>query len=311
MRPAGRKAAILTTGTAEANAGGPAAQPGLSRGAGAAQGYALVAVLWAVGLLALIAALIVRASHVDVSRTSNAVETLRAAYIADAAVHAVMADLLAGRAVPGGAVTPAVMVTDAGTATAADIVVTVHGTVRKIDLNRADGALLTALFQAAGAGNARRLAAAILDWRDGDDTPRPLGAERDFYETAGRAGPANRPFSHVRELAYVAGMDDTLLTRVADAVTVWGGPRITPRGAPPLVLAALAALDEGARTRLVSESVPPSARLEILADVRLQNGPRFRRRAVVRLLPGLARPYQIAVWERLPGGENLTERAGG
>ena len=48
---------------------------------------------------------------------------------------------------------------------------------------------------------------ALLDWRDADDVPRANGAEREWYERAGRSLPRNGPFAHIDELARVRGFD--------------------------------------------------------------------------------------------------------
>ena len=50
-----------------------------------------------------------------------------------------------------------------------------------VDVNTADETALRALFRAAGmrASQADSLADAILDWTDGDDTPRAFGVESD------------------------------------------------------------------------------------------------------------------------------------
>ena len=62
----------------------------------------------------------------------------------------------------------------------------------------------------------------LLDWRDGDDQPRPSGAERDFYQ--GLAKPyqtRNGFFSTVEELNQVKG-GAALYDLLADRVTVHG-----------------------------------------------------------------------------------------
>lgn len=79
----------------------------------------------------------------------------------------------------------------------------------RLNVNEADEATLSRVLRAAGLDSARAdsVAAAIADWKDPDHVPRPLGAERDWYESAGRPPPANRQFTHIAELFLVRGVD--------------------------------------------------------------------------------------------------------
>lgn len=94
----------------------------------------------------------------------------------------------------------------------------------KVDLNHADAGLLGALLVAAGASQerAQQVAAAIIDWRDGDELPQPAGAEAAHYQAAGLPyGPANAYFQSTGELSRVLGMDARLMEAIAPWVTVW------------------------------------------------------------------------------------------
>lgn len=93
----------------------------------------------------------------------------------------------------------------------------------KININRAEVSLLSALFVVAGKTEpeARSIAAAILDWRDDDDDPEPNGAEIEQYIAAGREyGPRNGPFEALGELTYVLGVDSALFHCVRPLITV-------------------------------------------------------------------------------------------
>jgi general secretion pathway protein K len=114
----------------------------------------------------------------------------------------------------------------------------------KVDLNLASAELLTALFRGAGAEpqQAGRLAAAILDWRDGDDlTQVGGGAEDRDYAAAGLPyGAKDEPFESVAELQQVLGMPKPLYARVAPFLTVYSGRAIPdPAFAASEVLAAM------------------------------------------------------------------------
>lgn len=94
----------------------------------------------------------------------------------------------------------------------------------KINLNRANFSLLSAAFAANGMSTveARKLAGAIIDWRDRDTDPfGDYGAELSTYETAGlKYGPRNGPFESVGELVHVLGADSAPLGCIASLATV-------------------------------------------------------------------------------------------
>ena len=78
----------------------------------------------------------------------------------------------------------------------------------RIDLNLVNAEVLAAL-----PGITPEIAAAIIDWRDSDDEPLPLGAERSDGHYAGATvayAPRNGPFQHLDELRLVRGVDDAL-----------------------------------------------------------------------------------------------------
>ncbi|HUT73249.1 MAG TPA: hypothetical protein VM221_00240, partial [Armatimonadota bacterium] len=73
----------------------------------------------------------------------------------------------------------------------------------RLNVNTATREQLTAL-----PGMTDEAADAILDWRDADDDPRPLGAESDYYLTLPSPYEAgNGPFETVEELRLVRGVD--------------------------------------------------------------------------------------------------------
>ena len=93
---------------------------------------------------------------------------------------------------------------------------------------------------------AHDLAAAIADWRDGNTTVRPGGAEADAYYQAGHDyGPRNGPFASIQELQLVLGMTPPLYAKLAPLVTIWSGRNVpNPAHAPASVLAALPGMNK-------------------------------------------------------------------
>ncbi len=77
----------------------------------------------------------------------------------------------------------------------------------KLDINTASREALLAL-----SGMTDELVDAIIDWRDENDEPEPLGAEDDHYQSLSPPYHcANRPFQTVEELLLVKGMIPELL----------------------------------------------------------------------------------------------------
>ena len=114
----------------------------------------------------------------------------------------------------------------------------------KLDLNQADVPLLGALLRAVGVeqGQADRLAAAIVDWRDADQLTQPAGGGEDpDYASAGLPyGAKDAEFESVAELQQVLGFTPALYARLEPHVTVFSGrARPDPAFASAEVLDAL------------------------------------------------------------------------
>ena len=143
--------------------------------------------------------------------------------------------------------------------------------VNTIQGNRLHRLVITAGISAARADS---LGSALLDWRDADDVPRPLGAERDWYAARGLPLPRNAPLAAVEELRWVRGFD-----AVPDLVRFLGvdADRVVWTRAPSPVLASLPGMTPAAlavfenRRSVVTEiaaigafpEMPASAREEL------------------------------------------------
>lgn len=187
----------------------------------------------------------------------------------------------------------------------------------KVDLNRADPALLDALLRALGVepAKAQELSGAIVDWRDRDDLRQPVGgAENADYAAAGLPyGAKNMPFESVAELQRVLGMDAGLYARIAPMVTIFGGERPDAHFAPAPVLTAMgldakqimAARDadgalEDAGNAPVSTRAAGSGTYSIESRAHLRGEREVVLRTVVRTgasgAPGMA--YTVLRWEQ-------------
>ncbi|MEJ2218704.1 MAG: type II secretion system protein GspK [Gemmatimonadota bacterium] len=140
----------------------------------------------------------------------------------------------------------------------------------RLDVNRADEAELRGLLVAlhVDAGLADRIAQAIADWRDLDDLHRPRGAERDWYERAGRPVlPRNGPVESVAELRHVKDVSEPIYRQVAPYLSVDGTGRVNLTAAPRPVLLALPGIGEEVaglieRYRTEPRLLPPLTQLE-------------------------------------------------
>ena len=149
-----------------------------------------------------------------------------------------------------------------------------------LDVNRASEIGLYRLAHTAGLGVARAesLAAAIVDWRDADDDPRPSGAERDWYRAAERISPSNAPFQDITELLSVRGSDwlpglDTVLSTESDPVLLTRAPAPVLAALPYIGSEAIEAIIGARREKphpglpFISERLSPRARAQLIAGL--------------------------------------------
>lgn len=201
------------------------------------RGAALILVVWAVGLMAVMAAMVARDAHLDARESRMARESLSARLLAESGVRLALERLDS----PAGAAPDAFpFVCDLPDGR---IIADVRPVSALVDLNAAQEEMLAALFLALGFDEreAAGAAARIADFRDADGTARPGGAEVAEYRRAGLAhGPANRPFNRNGELSEVLGITPRMLEKVLPHLTVHSySTRIDPTHAAPVVLRAL------------------------------------------------------------------------
>lgn len=102
------------------------------------------------------------------------------------------------------------------------------------------------------AGDADRLAQALMDWRDPDDLHRARGAEREDYLRDGLpALPRNAAFERLSELRDVRGMTAESWALVAPYLTLEGSGLINLNTAPRAVLLTLPGIGEQAAAALL------------------------------------------------------------
>lgn len=299
-------------------------RPGIDR-ATEQRGIALVAVLWLLLVLSIIAAGTLRNTLTETDLVRNGLEASKARVVADAAVQRAILALTASELEPGWPRdgTPVVW-----SFRGWDVRISVQDEAGKIDLNHAPPRLLRGLFLAAGLEEtpATALADAVVDYRDANDLRRLNGAEDADYRQAGYPrGAKDAPFERIGELRRVFGMSRAIFERVEPAVTVYTNrATIDPQTAPRLALLAVPGSDLIAvdryivrRARLsVNNGIsnrtlaPPIAAngffssdgnsnvFMIRAEALRASGARFVRSAVVRLTSLAGTPFKLERWKQ-------------
>ena len=272
------------------------------------RGIALVAVLWVVAILALVAAVFMREARTEIALTRNLAEEAKAEALAEAGVNRAILILLGlDETIPwrvdGGA-----FAFDYGGGT---VRVSLQDEGGKIDLNRAGDAVLQGLFTSVGVGQdaAQHLVDAIADFRDADGLRHLNGAEDAEYARAGLPYDAkDAPFAATEELLQVFGMTPEIYAHVAPYVTVYSPRRDVNLGsAPAAVLKALPYLLPD-RVRSILERRAAEAgsgrrfrviAVTVLVEATTAEGGKVMREVVLRRSGGGTRPFDIVKWRRV------------
>jgi len=278
------------------------------------KGIALIAVLWALTLLSIIAAALSLETRTSARIARNMADQAAARAAADAGIQRAILDLadLAGASTDSGNhrailrfVAPAdgepAKLPSGGAAydwpfANTTVHISVQDEVGKINLNRAPEVPLAALFRSVGVepGKAQSLAAAIADFRDADNLTRPAGAEVAEYRAAGLAwGPKNAPFQAVEELQQVLGMTTEIYERVAPYLTPYSMVgRFNPTTTTDPLRGILRRV--GFNSQYVSSY--PGLVYSIRAEAKGANGAVFVREARVQLIQQERTPVRILAW---------------
>ena len=271
------------------------------------RGIALVAVLWGLAILSIIAAAFLADTRSQGTIARNLMENAKAQALADAGVYRAIAGILS--------IDPAIAWRADGTAYQlslgeGEVLITIADEGGKVDINRAQDRLLRGLFEGSGMpeNDAAALIDAIRDFADRDDDRRPAGAEDDDYVAAGLEwGAKDAPFEAVEELQQVLGMSRPLYDRLAPFLTVYSGrAQVNPVVAPREVLMAMPGLGEEQVDALLArraEAGDARARsvgtaFTIRAAAVTSGGGQFIREAVVQRTADRRNPYLIREWRQ-------------
>ncbi len=184
------------------------------------EGIALIAVLWVLALLSIIAAAVSIESRSSVRIARNMADNAAARAAADAGLQLAILDLVGPRD------TDTRFRTDGANFNwrfaNSTVRISIRDEASKIDVNKAPEVVLAALFASDGIDRekAQSLADAIIDFRDPDNFPLVKGAEKVDYIAAGFGwGPKNAPFEALEELQQVLGMTPKIYGLVAPDLT--------------------------------------------------------------------------------------------
>ena len=282
----------------------------MSRDNSRQRGFALLIVLWTLGLLALLGTELLTTARQDTQLARNLVDAAELEAAADGAVQqAIFANLdTSNKHWDADSVTRVIRVGRI------PIAVQLDNEGEKVNPNIASVALLQALMTALGTDRvtAADVAASIAEWRQASPVAGRADAVTALYVAARREyAPPGTPFTDLGELQAVIGMTPDLLARLRPHLTIFtdGDPDMATRD-PVVAQALVLARQSGAPgeqgvTGLVS----------ITADARGRGGAHFVEHVLVRTN---ARPegrrYELLVHERLwdaaPSGMAQAQLAG-
>ena len=222
-------------------------------------GFIVVAVLWILGALGILASIY----SVYVINTATSISVNDDRLKAEALVTAAL-ELTAYRVTAAGADNRPSQGDFLFRLGRANVAVEFKAETGRIDLNMAPKELLAGLFAGLGAEypDAEYYADRIIGWRVPPD-PDKANSEAAAYRTAGLSyGPRQAPFAHVGELTLVLGLPPFLVERAMPFVTVFSGQaEINILAAAPEVVAALPGMTPDRLYALLSRraAVPQNA----------------------------------------------------
>ena len=281
------------------------------------RGFALVAVLWIIALLALLATGIGSSSRTDIRLAYNAAEQAKAKALADGGVHQALFELSINRK---GLLWQNGMTSFRHPIDGGGITVFIRDEDGKLDINVISLDLWRGLLSAIGLddGAARVLADRIIDFRGPGDS----ATLRDNEESGYGNGAVGRPFLTIAELLDVPGMTSEIYRRLRPHITVYAEVEgLDPARASITSLKALPGM-----TQKIAEMIamsPPGTNLlstipeDMIADIETyllpsrelffsidalgvsEQGGQFVRKAIVALDGGgRTLPLTVRAWQR-------------
>lgn len=273
--------------------------PGARQADGRA-GFALVAVLWICGLLAVITTALILQVRTSLLSAQREKSVAQLSSIANSTVLAVAAGLARLPqqelvSIANGKPQACSWSTDIA------VVTSVQDQAGLVDLNTATPTLMTALLTGLGAAPAvaSEINIELLDFRDQDRSPAGGNPATETYATADFQ-PKNGPFEIPEELDQVPSISDDLLQKLLPFVTVQSQQTgFDHSTAPVKLLTSLSAA--GLSEQALQGLTAPSPLKTFAIEVRVAGSAKrqYGRRAIVSLLRQPDRPYAMLSWSRL------------
>jgi general secretion pathway protein K len=215
------------------------------------QGYALLMVLIAVGLIAILLGEIESGAHTEAKIATGLRDQAQAQAAADGAIWQAAWQVLPGRDAswPADASGHEITVGDAA------VEVSAEDLGGRVDLNRDSAEAVAVALQSLGldGGRALMLGRRLTDWRGQNTEKQPLGAKGPEYRAAGLPyGPPNADYENIAEIELVLGMTPDIARALAPHVTIYSF------GQPRLAAARNALELEALKTALRSQPAPAS-----------------------------------------------------
>lgn len=298
-----------------------------TRKEGNEQGFALLVVIWAIGLIALIALVMITTSRSRLQASANLIGNAKAENLAEAGVG--LARIALTRTLAD-ANTESMLAVGTGPvlcafSSEAIAAISIEDEAGKVNLNLASTAMLSALFRGFGASDAEaaRLGRNVVEFTH--VAIAPDGAGSVDVSQPGASPPKHAPMTSPLELDQVVGMRRDLFEAVLPYVTVTSKRTgIEPRLASPILLAALSGASfstiqtliresqthssgpAGAAADVTAEWNTPSLRssFRIIADVMTAGGSFFSREANVEWV-GKDLELRMQEWRRGRGRARL------
>jgi hypothetical protein len=264
-------------------------------GAKRRQGFALLVVLWTLGLLGLLVAGLAGSARSGTGLASNVRDNAIAEAAADGAVEQVVVQLLQRGWRPDGSLHRF----NIGNAV---VGVTIEDENGRFNPNFSSPSMLAALLGAVGLDPAQAtdLSRMLVDWRTVTTISLTGGSKLNRYLVANLPyGPPNRPFESVEEMGLVPGMSADLLALLKPYLSVYqaGGPQHAAGASTSQNVQADAGTLGGHSALIGYTSADQLVLIRVTAEV--AGSTQFARRAVVRILarsiPG-ERGWQVLTW---------------
>jgi general secretion pathway protein K len=256
------------------------------------RGFALVIVLWTMVLLAFVMTHMVTAGRTEARIAADLVANADAETQADGAVVETVFRMIDASDAHWDVGGPYGLRMRNARAT-----ITIRSENGKVNPNTASQQMLAALMSAVGAprSQAAMVSAAIVDWRQSDDSDPKGPARKAAQYRAARLdyAPPGSPFESLDEVQRVIGMTPELFRKLKPNLSIYqtGDPDIAT--AEPAVAKALRTLN-----------LPPQPRnaditqvVSIAAQVTTERGGHYLRHAIVRVDPPESQTYGILAWD--------------